>query len=54
MFVYVSFFSLWLLFWNYFLIVADRGAKLFVLLTQYYAGDKIEKNELGWACGAYG
>jgi len=21
------------------------------LLTQYYAGDKIEKNEMGWACG---
>ena len=19
-----------------------------------YAGDKIEKNEMGWACGAYG
>ena len=25
-----------------------------VLLTQYCAGDKIEKNEMGWACGAYG
>jgi len=24
------------------------------LLTQYWAGDKIEKNEMGWACGAYG
>jgi len=24
------------------------------LLTQYCAGDKIEKNEIGWACGAYG
>jgi len=22
--------------------------------TQYFAGDKIEKNEMGWACGAYG
>ena len=22
-------------------------------LTQYCAGDKIEKNEMGWACGAY-
>ena len=21
--------------------------------TQYCAGDKIEKNEMGWACGAY-
>ena len=26
----------------------------FLLLTQYCAGDKIEKNEMGWACGAYG
>ena len=23
-------------------------------LTQYCAGDKIEKNEMGWSCGAYG
>jgi len=21
---------------------------------QYCAGDKVEKNEMGWACGAYG
>ena len=28
--------------------------ELIVLLTQYCAGDKIEKNEMGWACGAYG
>ena len=27
---------------------------LLLLLTQYCAGDKIEKNEMGWACGAYG
>ena len=26
----------------------------FVLLTQYCAGDKMEKNEMSWACGAYG
>jgi hypothetical protein len=26
----------------------------FILLTQYCAGDKIEKNEMGWACGTYG
>ena len=26
----------------------------FVLLTQYCAGDIIEKNEMGWACGTYG
>jgi len=25
-----------------------------VLFIQYCAGDKIEKNEMGWACGAYG
>ena len=25
-----------------------------LLLTRYCAGDKIEKNEMGWACGAYG
>ena len=25
-----------------------------IILTQYCAGDKIEKNEMGWACGAYG
>ena len=25
-----------------------------VNLTQYCAGDKIEKNEMGRACGAYG
>ena len=31
-----------------------RGAKWSVLLTQYCAGDKIEKNEMGWACGSYG
>ena len=24
------------------------------VFTQYYAGDKIENNEMGWACGAYG
>ena len=27
---------------------------LVIHLTQYCAGDKIEKNEMGWACGAYG
>jgi hypothetical protein len=25
-----------------------------VLLTQYYSGDKIEKNEMGGTCSAYG
>ena len=32
---------------------AQRRAKWSPLLTQYCAGDKIEKNEMGWACGAY-
>jgi hypothetical protein len=27
---------------------------LYILLTQYCAGDNIEKNEMGWARGAYG
>ena len=27
---------------------------LYVLLAQYCAGDKIKKNEMGWACGTYG
>jgi hypothetical protein len=35
-------------FWN------GGGLERSVLLTQYYAGDKIEKNELGWGWGAYG
>ena len=26
----------------------------YVLLTQYCSGNKIEKNEMGWACGVYG
>jgi hypothetical protein len=34
--------------------VSLRGAKWSVLLTQYFAGDKIEKNEMSWACGSYG
>ena len=25
-----------------------------MLRTRIYAGDKIEKNEIGWSCGAYG
>ena len=24
------------------------------MLTQYFSGDKNEKNEMGWACSAYG
>jgi len=26
---------------------------LYVFIVQYCAGDKIEMNEMGWACGAY-
>jgi hypothetical protein len=33
---------------------AQRGAELSGLLTQYWAGGKIEMNEMGRACGAYG
>jgi len=25
-----------------------------MLLIQLFAGDKIEENEMGWACSAYG
>ena len=32
----------------------NEELNVFVLLTQYCADDKIEKNEMGWACGAYG
>jgi hypothetical protein len=39
-----------LLFLIYF-SVSDRGS---VLLTLYFAGGKIKKNEMDWACGAYG
>ena len=31
-----------------------EGCRYTRLLTQYYAGDKIETKEMGWACGAYG
>ena len=34
-------------------LVRSRRRWVFVL-TQYCAGDKMEKNEMGWACGAYG
>ena len=27
---------------------------LYIYIYMYQAGDKIEKNEMGWACGAYG
>ena len=33
---------------------SQRRNSCFVLLAQYCAGDKIEKNEMGGACSAYG
>ena len=36
------------------LFKANSSTASFVLLTQYCAGYKIEKNEMGWACGAHG
>jgi len=35
----------------YITVVWSTGS---VLLTQYCACDKIDNNEMGWACGAYG
>ena len=32
----------------------EETGKWSVILTEYCAGDKIEKNEMGWACGLYG
>ena len=32
----------------------NEELRLSLLLTQYFAGGKIEKNEMGGACGAYG
>ena len=42
--------------------ITCRNNKIFSLIYklimncigEYCAGDKIEKNEMGWACGAYG
>ena len=34
--------------------ITESKTENFVLLTQYCAGDKIKKNEMGWACGMYG
>ena len=36
------------------ILVYNKYLLLYILLTQYCAGDKIEKNEMGWACGSYG
>jgi hypothetical protein len=36
------------------MFTAEFGTRDLVLLTQYCAGGKIKKNEMGRACGAYG
>ena len=36
-------------FWGVFICITESE-----ILTQYCAGDKIEKNERSWSCGAYG
>ena len=33
---------------------SQRGALLRVLLTKYFWGDKIKKNEMGRACSTFG
>ena len=35
-------------------VITATSHIIVVLLTQYCAGDKIEKNEMGGACGTYG
>ena len=35
-------------------VIKDLEKLSSVLLTQYCSGDKIEKNEMGGACSAYG
>ena len=35
-------------------LISNVHSKWFVLLTQYCSDDKIEKTEIGWACGTYG
>jgi hypothetical protein len=37
--------------WNIGVILTHSKKNVF--LTQYCAGSKIKKNEMGWACGAY-
>ena len=32
----------------------QRGALCYVLLTKYYSGDQIKKNQMGRACSTYG
>jgi len=53
LFVLVKRSNISLFIYNIYFIIVFQFYK-FVLLAQYCAGDKIEKNEMGWACGAYG
>ena len=39
---------------SYVMKIRPVGAEWSVFLTQYCAGGKIEKNEMGGACGGYG
>ena len=33
---------------------AELTNDILISCNVHFAGDKIEKNEMGWACGAYG
>jgi len=30
------------------------GINEIMFITDYYSGDQIQKNKIGWACGTYG
>ena len=36
------------------ILTISNKSHISVLLTEYFSGGKIEKNEMGEACGAYG
>ena len=46
--------TIWIICFKIKFLKETKGAMWSVFLTQYCAGDKIEKNEMGWACSAYG
>ena len=54
MFFRVEFFFPQVLLYCFFPAILFLFCLLTVLLPQYCAGDKIEKNEMGGACGTYG
>jgi hypothetical protein len=35
-------------------MTTKQGALQSAVLTEYYLGDKIRKNGMGWTCGRYG